>query len=551
MDGPPDFANQVLHSIQQSSRNTSVLPGQTLKTLRVSNQLPCKIRRRLVHSLLSGQVDSAVGIQGLIPLHQGAAVPFQLRQRVHRIVPVLPVRLRGDLLQPVSDLVHSHHLPGVLGVGGDIDGAVPIPAVGPALAGGGGDSDLGSRGLGQHVVKAGGLLGQAGRVLAGHKSGLVPVHGGVVDPCLLPLEAGRGVVLPGGIGRELLGLGQVGGVVAAHLLLGPAGQPRLIVGGKPGVVPVRVHAPVIGRGDGPLSALPHARGGGGAAHPVCVVHPLGRRPLGLVARIRRSLPRLGVYLPLAGNAARGRPCARHGPNVRFNPAQRRVRVDLCPGELPQQGHRLRAPGDPFRLPAGDLLAAYQQVHCPPGRLWDTVILSGVLNTARGFRRFHARCRVRIDHTPGAFLPGGKPIVVSGRAYHASQAAYGRANQEVIEGVGQGFFCRGHVSAVDPGHLPTQPVRNKFLCALRQGGGPQGEAASHDPLPRGSAGKPLHRRLDSPLDSVVKRAAPIDPGERQRHTEQFFSQCLLCSAGYAVHGRLVPVSSVLHSRSSSG
>ena len=169
-----------------------------------------------------------------------------------------------------------------------------------------------------------------------------------------------------------------------------------------------------------------------------------------------------------------------------------------------------------------------------------------MSTARGFRRFHARCRVRIDHTSGVFLPGGKPVVIGLRADHAAQAAYGRANQEVIEGGGQGFFCRGHISAVDPRHLPTKPVRNKFLCSFRQGGGPQGEASSHDSLPRRSAGKPLYRRLDSPLDSVVKGAAPIDPGERQSHTEQFFSQRLLCPAGYAVHSRLVPVSSVLHS-----
>ena len=266
MDGPPDFANQVLHSIQQSSRNTSVLPGQTFKALRISNQLSCKIRRRLVHSLLGGQVDSTVGIQGLIPLHQGVAAPFQLGQRVHRVVPVLPVRLRGNLLEPVGNLVHSHYLPGVLGVGGDVDGSVPIPAIGSALTGGGGDGDLGPRGLGQHIVKAGGLLRQIGGVLAGHKPGLVSVYGGVVDARLLLLETGRGVVLPGGIGRELLCLGQIGGVVAAHLLLGPAGQPRLIVGGKPGVVPVRVHAPVIGRGDSPLSALPHSAGGRGTAH---------------------------------------------------------------------------------------------------------------------------------------------------------------------------------------------------------------------------------------------------------------------------------------------
>ena len=234
------------------------------------------------------------------------------------------------------------------------------------------------QGLGHGVDPLRRLLGEvdgAGTVLPGdgpsalhrlphkiviHQAAVLSRRLGELGGQFFPLEGGGRVVLSRRIGRVPLGLGQVGGVVAAHLVSGPAGQPRLIVGGKPGVVPVRVHTPVIGKREGFLTALP--QGGGGPLHPLGVVHLPGRRPRLLRGRRSRLPLGLCVFLGLRLDGCCVSPCARHGPDIRPHLADRRVRVDLLPGQLLQQGQGLRVPGNAGGLVAADLLAPGKHLH---------------------------------------------------------------------------------------------------------------------------------------------------------------------------------------------
>ena len=376
--------NEAAQRVQQTPGYAAVLPCQGLKPGGVHHQGFGEVRRDLVHGLLRGQVDAALSIPGLVPLHQrgGGAVP--LRQGVHGVVPVLPVFLRRDLLEPVGDLVLCHDLARVFGVRRDIDGAVPIPAVGPAIAGCGGDGDLHACGAAQVIVEAHGILRQVPGVVAGNEARLVSVDRGKLDAGPLPLETGRRVVLPGGVGRVPLGLVQCVGVLAAHLSDVQAGHACLVIGGEACVEAARVHAAIVGGGQGAAAAL--AQAAGCLLHTADVVCLLRSGPFRGLLRARLCFR--GGGPGIVGNAARA-PCK--GADVAFHAADGGVGVDLLAGELGEERDGLLALGDAGRLVAADLLAPRQHFDCHAGGLRDFAlgrilgVRFGVSSAFGGFR----------------------------------------------------------------------------------------------------------------------------------------------------------------------
>ena len=107
-DSPLYLADKVPDCVQNLPGHAPVIACQSLKPRRVYCQSLREVCRDLVHGFLGGQVDTAGGIPGLIPFHQFCAAAGLFRQSVHRVVPVLPVGLRCDLLEPVGELAAAN-----------------------------------------------------------------------------------------------------------------------------------------------------------------------------------------------------------------------------------------------------------------------------------------------------------------------------------------------------------------------------------------------------------------------------------------------------------
>ena len=417
-----DLGDEVPQGIQHPPGHAPVFARQPLEPGRVYRQRLGEVCRDLVHGLLGGQVDPALRIPRLVPLHKGGGGPVPLRQGRYGVVPVGPVCLRRNLLEAVGDFVLCHHLARVLCVRRDVDGPVVVPAIGTARAGSSRNGNLGPGRTGQGIVKAHCVLGQLRGVFAGNKASLVPVDGG--EPYALPLrrQAGSRVVLPGGIGRVLLGVVQRPGVLAADLAHIHAGHASLIIGRKASVELARIHAPVVCGGQRAAAAL--AQSACRRLNPPDVIRLLRGGPFcslfggGLCGPLRP----LGIYPRVSGTGAL---TACKGADVAFNAADGRVCVDLLAGQLGQERHGLLILRDAGRLVPADLLAVHQHFDGRAGGLRDVIVnFSGVLAL---FLRFLGS-RFQNSAVFGGVLLGLLLVVaVVGRVRHTVYRIYGPAH----------------------------------------------------------------------------------------------------------------------------
>ena len=213
-----DLGGQVLHRLPQALEEALVclicldeLPQQVL----ILYEHPGVVRRDLVHGRLLGQLHPLGGVVLELPLNL-----FQIDRVSHHEIPEGPVALRGQLLDPVGELMAEEgpHRVGIALL--QADHPVLKLCVGRAAG----------HGL-HHFHPEAQLLG----------------HG--VDP----------VVLPGAIGRQHLGIRQPPG--GWDFPGGPPGQGLVIHLGKPLEIGRPVSPPVIGGLQGLPAALPQGLAG--------------------------------------------------------------------------------------------------------------------------------------------------------------------------------------------------------------------------------------------------------------------------------------------------
>ena len=549
--GPGQLINERADSVPDLLQQRPVVPvplDEVIQHLAVVNEATSIVRRHLVHGLLIGQFHAlrGVAVDALLD-----AALLLLRHDV----PERPVLRGGKLLHPVGHLVahdsqhgvfvvplHQHSAAADLGIGRSA--AHTVHELYPHAQGLGDAVDLGRRLGGQIdaaltvgvqngtallvLQRSAALHGLLHKVVI-HEAAVLPGHLGILGGLLFPLEGEGGVVLPGGVGCEALGLRQAAAVVAVHLCHVRSVDARLVVGGEACVVVVGPHAAVVAGGEGLGPVL--AQAGRSVPHAADVIRLLCRRAL----------------LHLHGRAhglLRGRlPGFRHGggsfPRVHGNVALRPckgLRGALDGLALLALGHSILHHLARRLLQGrhGILVRQNTVRHLPV----DAPVLACLLRRlgqqligSRGLGR-----RFCLWGGDGGFLLGvgfAHVVVVGGRGDNAAHHTGSRAHEEVIKGIFQRFSGARYIPAVNAGHLPLHPVSDELLQALAHRSGSEGQRTAQHALARVRLCKAVHSGADAPLHGVVQCAAAIGMAERQGDVEHLFRKDFLCGGGCAV------------------
>ena len=213
-EGPLHPLDQVLDGVHELLRKAAVVGYHPADCLLVDHQTLGVVGGYLVHSRLLSERDVSIRISGLVGADDGIR-PALARHGRHRIVPELDVGLRSDLLEPVCDLMGNNHASRVFSVGRNVNLAVLVITVVPAISGGRNHADPCAGGLAQGVVK--------GSVILRHGAGILAFRKARLPYCGLRLGACRRVVLTGVVGG-LSGGGEVRRLFCAgeafHISLG-------------------------------------------------------------------------------------------------------------------------------------------------------------------------------------------------------------------------------------------------------------------------------------------------------------------------------------------